>query len=111
IPSREEFRTLADRGNLIPLVVDLVADAETPVSAFAKMHKAGPCFLFESAEKHEESGRFSFIGSNPLLVFASTGATISITENGRGQSFEASEDPLAELEKVMKLCRFVAPES
>ena len=47
-PSRDQFRELAKRGNLIPLIVDLVADVETPVSSFAKIDSGGPCFLFES---------------------------------------------------------------
>ncbi len=59
-PSRDEFRELAKRGNLIPLIVDLVADVETPVSAFAKIDQSGPCFLFESAERNEESIRSCF---------------------------------------------------
>src|SRR5438067_13935584 len=73
-PSRDEFRELAKRGNLIPLIVDLVADVETPVSAFAKIDNGNPCFLFESAERNEESGRFSFIGFDPLMLFNSTNA-------------------------------------
>ena len=68
-PARDEFRELAKRGNVIPLVVDLVADVETPVSAFAKIDNGQPCFLFESAERNEELGRFSFIGFDPLAAF------------------------------------------
>ena len=108
-PSRDDFRTLAERGNLIPLTIDLVADTETPVSAFAKLHSFGPCFLFESAEKNDELGRFSFIGTNPLLIFQSVGSTISITEGGPPQSFAIESDPLSELQKVMARFRFVAP--
>jgi anthranilate synthase component I len=99
-PSLEEFCDLTRQGNLIPLIVDLVADAETPVSAFAKIDD-GPCFLFESAESSEASGRFSFIGLDPLLLFRSSGTTISITEDGRTRSFETKSDPLTELETVM----------
>jgi anthranilate synthase component 1 len=109
IPSREEFRNLAKRGNLIPLIVDLVADVETPISAFAKIDNQGPCFLFESAEKNEESGRFSFIGFDPLTTFKSAGSTISISENGETQSFETTTDPLDELQKLMARFQFVAP--
>jgi len=93
-PSRHEFRVLAQRGNLIPLFVDLVADVETPVSAFAKIDNGQSCFLFESAEKNDESGRFSFIGFDPLFVFKS----------GR-----IDTDPLAELQKGMSRFQFVAP--
>src|ERR1051326_2815249 len=70
-PSLDEFRKLASLGNLIPIIVDLVADVETPVSAFAKIADSGPCFLFESAERNEELGRFSFIGFDPLAIFNS----------------------------------------
>src|SRR5207253_2804261 len=92
----------------IPLMVDLVADAETPVSAFAKFQNAGRCFLFESAEKNDELGRFSFIGADPLLVFQSTGLSVSIEEGGQTQKFETKSDPLTELQKVMARFRFAA---
>jgi anthranilate synthase component 1 len=91
--SREEFRALAQRGNLIPLIVDLVADVETPVSAFAKIDNGTPCFLFESAEKSDESGRFSFIGFDPLVLF---------------RSDETKSDPLVELQTLMARFQFVA---
>ena len=97
-PSRDEFRELAKRGNLIPLIVDLVADVETPVSAFAKIDPAGrgsgPCFLFESAERNEESGRFSFIGFDPLVLF---------------NSADYEGDPLTQLEQILSRFKFVAP--
>ena len=84
---------LAQRGNLIPLFVDLVADVETPVSALAKIDNGTPCFLFESAEKNDESGRFSFIGFDPLVLF---------------RSDETKSDPLAELQELMARFQFVA---
>jgi anthranilate synthase component 1 len=93
-PSREEFRELAKRGNLIPLVVDLVADVETPVSAFAKIDNGNPCFLFESAERNEESGRFSFIGFDPLVLF---------------NSADCQGEPLRELEQILSRFKFVPP--
>ena len=106
-PSLDEFRNLAKGGNLIPLIVDLVADVETPVSAFAKIDNGEPCFLFESAEKNDESGRFSFIGFDPLLVFKSIGSTVSLTENGQTTSFETETDPLDELQRLMSRFKFV----
>src|SRR5256885_3576662 len=93
-PSRDEFRELAKRGNLIPLIVDLVGDVETPVSAFAKIDNGGPCFLFESAERNEESGRFSFIGFDPLVLF---------------NSADCEGDPLTKLEQILSRFQFVAP--
>ena len=93
-PSRDEFHNLAKRGNLVPLIVDLVADVETPVSAFAKIDTGGPCFLFESAERNEELGRFSFIGFDPLVIFSSA-------------SYQG--DPLTGLEQTLTRFKFVAP--
>src|SRR4029077_5226015 len=77
--------------------------------AFAKLQNVGPCFLFESAEKNDELGRFSFIGIDPLLIFQSSGSAISTTEADRKRSFETKTDPLTELQKVMAGFRFVAP--
>ena len=93
-PSLDKFRELAKRGNLIPLIVDLVADVETPVSAFAKIDNGNPCFLFESAERSEESGRFSFIGFDPLVLF---------------NSADVDGDPLTKLQQVLSRFQFVVP--
>jgi anthranilate synthase component 1 len=100
-PSRAEFHELAKHANLIPLTVELVADAETPVSAFARIQADQPCFLFESAEKNEESGRFSFIGTDPLVILQSREGIVSVTENGRTTETTIARDPLGELQKVM----------
>ena len=106
-PTREQFERLANDYNLIPLVATFVADAETPISAFAKLRHHGACFLFESAEKSEESGRFSFIGLRPLLIVQSRDKRISIVENGQAREFDTDTDPLGELQKILAGFRFV----
>jgi anthranilate synthase component I len=93
-PSRNEFHDFAKRGNLVPVIVDLVADVETPVSAFAKIDNGEPCFLFESAERNEELGRFSFIGFDPLVIF---------------NSAACEGDPLTQLQQALEQFKFVAP--
>jgi anthranilate synthase component 1 len=107
-PSLEEFRSIARESNLIPLVATFVADVETPISVFAKLRRHGPSFLFESAEKTEESGRFSFIGLQPLLSIQSQGRNISMVEEGRTRQFSTDRDPLTELQEIMKRFRFAA---
>src|SRR5947199_6832674 len=107
VPSLEEFRLLAPQGNLIPLTIDLVADTETPISVFARVQSAGPCFLFESAEKNEESGRFSFIGTDPLLTFESRDRNIFLAEGGSRTEFVTETDPLTELQSALRRFRFV----
>jgi anthranilate synthase component I len=64
-PSETEFHTLARHWNLIPVYVEILADAETPVSAYRKLRKTGPSFLLESVEGGEHIGRYSFVGANP----------------------------------------------
>ncbi len=100
-PSLDEFRDLAKRGNLISVFTELIADSETPVSAFQKIDHGGYSFLLESAEQSDQSGRYSFVGTAPRVIFESRGRTIRITEDGQSREFETGADPLAELEKLM----------
>jgi anthranilate synthase component 1 len=64
-PSLEQFRELAQQGNLIPVARQILADMETPVSAFRKIDSGNYAFLLESVEGGEQWGRYSFLGSNP----------------------------------------------
>lgn len=106
--SISEFRELAKRGNLIPVFAELIADAETPVSAFHKLDDgSGYSFLFESVEKHDQAGRYSFVGIRPHVVFESHGRTIRITDDRQTREFETDSDPLHELEALMKAYRYV----
>src|SRR5579872_3174656 len=100
-PSLAEFRELAKRGNLIPIFTELIADAESPVSAFQKIDDGGYSFLFESVEKSDQAGRYSFVGGQPSTIFESRGRTIRITEKGQVREFETARDPLHELEALM----------
>jgi len=106
-PSLAAFRELAQRGNLIPVHTELIADAEMPVSAFQKIDDGRYSFLFESVEKSDQAGRYSFVGTAPRVIFESRGRTIRITENGREREFETASDPLHELEALMQRYRYV----
>ncbi len=108
-PSLDEFRALAAQGNLIPVYTDLIADVETPVSAFQKLDRGGSCFLLESAEPGGERGRFSFVGSNPKLIFESHGHRIRVTEGEAVREYETAHDPLHELQRLMEGYRLVKP--
>jgi len=106
-PSLLEFRQLANRGNLIPVVAEIVGDVETPVGAFQKIGRDGWSFLFESAERNEESGRFSLIGIDPLLVVSQRERELTIREKSGAVTNRASSDPLGELQKVLGESCFV----
>jgi anthranilate synthase component 1 len=67
-PSKTEFLRLAQQGNLIPVYREILADTETPVTAYQKIRKRGPSFLLESVEGGEYISRYSFLGTNPHAV-------------------------------------------
>lgn len=101
-PSRAEFLKLAGGGaNVIPVWTEIVADAETPLSAFAKLDSGPPSFLFESAEQADQVGRFSFLGTGARLTISADGHEVTLTEGGASRTFPAERDPFAELERIM----------
>src|SRR6187431_1228905 len=62
----EEFEKLRAEYDVIPFVRELSADAITPVAAFAALSPEGKeAFLFESVERGENVGRYSFVGFEP----------------------------------------------
>jgi len=94
-PTREEFVALARAGNLIPVYADLMADFETPVSAYAKLRAHGPAYLLESVEGGERLSRYSFIGCRPRKTFSCGQQTTEIREPGRPpRSVPTPADPL-----------------
>ncbi|MCX7045532.1 MAG: anthranilate synthase component I [Candidatus Sumerlaeota bacterium] len=99
-PSREEFHRLAAKGNLIPVYREMVADLETPVSAFMKIDRGDHAFLLESVEGGENLARYSFLGADPGLVFSSKNHEVSLTEGGRTVSMHCAR-PLDMLKKIM----------
>ena len=111
-PTLEEFQTLATRGNLIPVARRILADLETPLSAYRKIRGAGESFLFESVEGGEHVGRYSFVGCNPRAVIRQDGGHVQIFENGRvTESFVVGrdvKDGLEVVERVMNKYRAVA---
>ncbi|MBI4285592.1 MAG: chorismate-binding protein, partial [Chloroflexi bacterium] len=72
-PSLEEVKKLAGQGNLVPVYREIVADLETPVSAFLKVNRGGYSFLLESVEGGERLARYSFIGTEPYRVLTTKG--------------------------------------
>src|SRR6201995_1561620 len=100
-PSLPDFKELAEKGNLIPIFTEFVADYETPIGVFEKIDNGVRSFLFESAESNDHVGRYSFLGRDPRIYFEARGRHIVIEENGQRREFESPVDPLAELQKLM----------
>src|SRR5438046_5056590 len=100
-PSLDEFLALAKHGNVIPVFAELVGDCETPVSAFKKFSHGGYSFLFESTEKNDVSGRFSFVGFEPRVIIQSSGRDIRLVRDGIEERFSTISDPFARFGKLM----------
>jgi anthranilate synthase component 1 len=92
-PDLETFKSLSEKGNLIPVYREILADTDTPVSAYLKLGGT-PSFLLESVVGGEKWARYSFLGSRPSKVIRSWGKKIKIHGNGiEAQTFEV-DDPI-----------------
>lgn len=105
LPSREEFIKRSRAGNVVSVYREILADMETPVSAFRKIaYGSKNAFLLESVEGGERLARFSFLGSDPHLIIKSKGLTVEMTKNGAGtETIELApgQDPLNIIEAQM----------
>jgi anthranilate synthase component 1 len=93
-PPRNTFYSLAEKGNLIPVYREIMADMDTPVSAFRKLDDGRFSYLLESIEGGEKWGRYSFLGSSPSLIIRSRGNVVETIENGITTAVTAN-DPLS----------------
>jgi anthranilate synthase component 1 len=90
-------RAFAQRGrpaggaNVVPVSCELLADLETPISAYLRLRDLPSSFLLESVEGSQQAARFSVLGGDPRLVLESDGATVRVT--GPGGTGVAAGDP------------------
>ncbi|MGB2661705.1 MAG: anthranilate synthase component I [Candidatus Omnitrophota bacterium] len=107
-PSKEEFIELAKKGNVIPVYRELLADFDTPISAFQKIDETGGySYLLESVEGGEHTARYSFLGSNPSLIIESKGKDVAFIR-GKKIDKRTAEDPISEIKSFMEKFRFVS---
>ena len=92
----EQFAALAEEGhNRIPVVCEVLADLDTPLSTYLKL-AAGPySYLLESVEGGEKWGRYSIIGLPCRTVLRATGHRVTVEVDGRVVEEHESADPLA----------------
>ena len=107
-PSKKEFIKLAEKGNVIPVYREILADFETPLSAFLKIDEGEYSYLLESVEGGENVARYSFLGSSPSLVITSKGDTISFTRGKKTDKHRAEKDPIDEIRRYMSKFKFVS---
>lgn len=109
-PSREQFTAKARFGNLIPIYREVLADTETPVSAFLKIGGGEYDFLLESVQGGEKWARYSFLGRNPSLVIRTKGREAEILRSGAPAERRVITDPLDLVKEVLSVYRPVKVE-
>ena len=107
-PEPSDFKQLFERTKrckgVIPVFREVLADLDTPVSAFMRVcQESGShndyAFLLESVEGGERWARYSFIGLNPAFVIRAQDQTCERVENGKVVHREERADPLTFLER------------
>jgi len=100
--SLNQFRQYAGEGNLVPLYREILADYETPVSAFAKIDHGPSAYLLESIEGGEKWARYSFLGSgSPVVVYEDRGDLLVI-QGTRKKRISSRGAPLERLREMME---------
>lgn len=103
-PDCDGFIKAVSQSRLVPVCREVVADLDTPLTLFAKVHgDHEQIFLFESMEGGEKWGRYSFIGYDPLMSFQSKGTNVTITDyrNGSAQVVERDENPIESIKNLI----------
>ena len=95
-----EFERLVEAGHThIPVVREVLADLETPLSAYLKLANAPLTYLFESAAQGGEKwGRYSIIGLPARTVIRVQCRRFAVEEYGAVVEQRDTDDPLAEIE-------------
>ncbi|HTP63828.1 MAG TPA: anthranilate synthase component I [Geobacteraceae bacterium] len=92
-PDYATFASLSASGNLIPVYREIMADLDTPVSAFRKIDDGRYSFLLESIEGGEKWARYTFLGSAPAEVIRSRGNTVEVVSGNGHIRKEETPDP------------------
>jgi anthranilate synthase component 1 len=105
----EQFSALAQQGyNRIPVMREVLADLDTPLSTYLKLANGPYSYLLESVHGGEKWGRYSIIGLPCNQILKVFGNTITIEEEGKIIEQVESRDPLDFIEKYQ--ARFKVPE-
>ncbi|MGH2584205.1 MAG: anthranilate synthase component I [Dehalococcoidia bacterium] len=94
-PSLDDVKAAAGRGTVMPIYREVLADLETPVSAYLKIARGRYSFLLESVEGGERLARYSFMGTEPYRVLRGDAGL-----NGAGDPLRAVEEELKRFEVV-----------
>jgi len=80
----------------VPVFAELPADLDTPLSAYLRLRPGPYAFLLESVEGGAKWARYSFLGSDPLVVLSAKNGRITVRRAGRTERLPDG-DPLEAL--------------
>lgn len=110
-PDFDQFTELARQHRLVPVYRRLTSDTLTTVTAYAKLQEGDWSFLLESVVGGERVGRYSFVGSDPFLIFESYGPRVILTDRRTAKPTRTEEhhdDPMRLLGEL--LAQYSGPE-
>ena len=108
VPDRSGFEELARRGRLAFVYKEVVADADTPVSAYAKLGRGPYSFLLESVVGGEKWAAYSFVGVRPRAVMRARGEDVEILTAGRRRARRRRREGVKAEEPVRFLDEYLA---
>lgn len=109
VPNRETFRALAQRGNIVSLWTERLADLDTPVSAFSKMARDGAAILLESVQGGERWAAHSFVATRPLMRLTVESGELRVARDDGEVVVSAAPDPLRAVWASLERLRFAPP--
>lgn len=98
-PQFDEFQVLAKEYDVVAVSTELTADTETPLSAYTKLSKFKPAFLFESVVGGEQVSRYSFLGFSSSKEISSYSDITEVNSKEGRNRFPTPNDPLALIEQ------------
>ena len=101
-----EFAALAEQNyNRIPVIREVLADLETPLSCYLKLARGPYSYLFESVQGGEKWGRYSLIGMPATTILKVYGERLTIERDGEQLVSRNTDDPLREIEEFQSSYR------
>ncbi len=96
---RATFESFKRQGyNRIPVVREVLADTDTPLSTYLKLAKGPHSYFFESIQGGEKWGRFSIIGLPCSTVLRVVGDTLTVEKQGQIVETVKTDDPFVFIE-------------
>jgi len=98
-----EFLARAQQGGMVPLVREVVLDADTPLAAFVKVARPPFAFLLESLVGGERWARYTFLGTEPREVWRYRGTAVERwTRDAAWKRAGETDDPIGHLAQRMR---------